>query len=137
MRRPALDPEPDSALDRIRDRLLTIAGDDGHVTILDPDLCIYRLRAPTTLHKAVTFGVTLSLIVQGTKHLRIGDHELTVPPQSLLVITRDTEETSIAACAAPDRPFLALSFCFGPERVARALLAITEAGGHETRSAET
>lgn len=137
LRRPFLTPEPEGPLDRVRDLVLGIAAEEGHSSILDPDLCVYRLSARTTLHKAATFGVTLSVILQGTTHLRIGDHELAVPAPNLLVFTRETDHTSIAASASPDQPFLALSFCFSSERVARALLAVTQAGALEVRREET
>jgi AraC-like DNA-binding protein len=136
-RRPIHQPLPDGPLDRVRDLVLGLATENGHVSILDPDLCIYRLAAPTTINKAATFGVTLSVILQGTKHLRIGDHEIVVHPQSLLVITRETGHTSIAVSASPDHPFASLNFCFSPERVAHALLAVTEAGALETSAVET
>jgi AraC-like DNA-binding protein len=100
-------------------------------------LCLYRLSAPTTIHKAATFGVTLAVILQGRKQVWIGDHELTVDPRNLLVITREIAHSSVAVSGSPDHPFVALSFCFSAERVARALLAVTEAGGLETRNVET
>src|SRR5215471_13160830 len=116
LRLPFQSPNPEGPLDRIRDLVLGIAPENGHLTILDPDLCIYRLSAPTTIHKAATFGVTLAVILQGTKHLRIDDHELAVPAQKLLVFTRELDHTSIATSAGPDQPFVALSFCFSSER---------------------
>jgi hypothetical protein len=125
-------PEPEHPLERVRELVLDIAPAEGHLTTLDPDLCIYRLAAPTTIHKAATFGVTLAVILQGSKQLRLAAHELVVQPQSLLVITREIAHVSVAVSESPERPFLALSFCFSPERVARALLAVTQAGAAET-----
>jgi AraC-like DNA-binding protein len=124
-------PEPARPLDRVRDLVFDIATTDGHITTLDPDLCIYRLAAPTTIHKAATFGVTLAVILQGSKQLRLAAHELVVEPHSLLVITREIAHMSVAVSESPERPFLALSFCFSPERVARALLSVTQAGAPE------
>jgi len=136
LRLPFQSPNPEGPLDRVRDLVLGIATENGHVSILDPDLCIYRLSAPTTIHKAATFGVTLAVILQGTKRLRIADHELAVPAQKLLVFTREIDHTSIATSASPDQPFVAVSFCFSSERVARALLAVTQAGVLEARREE-
>jgi AraC-like DNA-binding protein len=123
---------PASALARLRERVqaLTIAraGDAGHATVLQPDLCLYRLGAPTTMHKAATFGLTLAAVLQGTKRIRIGGHELEVRAGNLLVVTREAAHTSIAESASAEEPFVALSFCFSAERVARALLAVTEGG---------
>jgi AraC-like DNA-binding protein len=136
-RRPAPQTEPATPLDRVRDRVLALAPEDGHVTFIDPDLCIYRLSATTTIDKAATFGVTVSAILQGTKQIRTGGHELAVHPRSLLVITREVAHISVAASASADQPFLSLSVCFCAERVARALLAVTEAGGLKTHGVET
>jgi AraC-like DNA-binding protein len=129
---PPSEAAPFGPLDRVRDLVLSIAPTDGHVSVLDPDLCMYRLSAPTTLHKAATFGVTLAVILQGSKHLQIGDDQLVVQAGNLLVITRDVEHVSMAASESPDRPFVALSFCFSAERVARALLQVAQAGGPDT-----
>jgi len=134
LRRPTPPSElvPSGPFDRVRDLVLSVASADGHVSVLDPDLCMYRLAAPTTLHKTATFGVTLAVILQGSKHLRIGDDKLVVHAGNLLVITREVAHVSVAASESPERPFVALSFCFSPERVARALLQVTQAGGPDT-----
>jgi AraC-like DNA-binding protein len=44
-----------------------------------------------------------------------------------MVITRETEIESTVLCDA-DGAYLGMSLCFGPERVARALMALAEAG---------
>jgi AraC-like DNA-binding protein len=130
LRRPApLDDEP---FDALRERVLSIVQVDGHTTTLGPDLCFYRFSHPTTFTKAATFGVTLGVVLQGSKIIRVGEHELTVDPMRLLVITRETEHHSAALSATPERPFLGVSLCFGPERVAKALLSLSEAGAPPT-----
>jgi AraC-like DNA-binding protein len=122
-------PSPDGPVAPLRDRVLALAEREGHTGIEAPDLCIYRFSQPTTFTKAATFGVTLGVVVQGTKRIRVGGCEISVDPTRVLVITRETEHQSAASNASAERPFLGLSLCFGPERVARALLALAEAGG--------
>jgi len=139
LRRPVslVAPEPLGTFERVRELVVGLAPENGHVGILDPDLCVYRLLAPTTISKAASFGVTLAVVLQGTKTLRLGGHELRIATGDVLVVTRDGAHTSVATCASPDEPFLALSFCFSAERVAHALLAMTEAGGDDGSAKET
>jgi AraC-like DNA-binding protein len=118
-----------SPLDRVRDLVLSkVVHGDGHTLVHDPDLCFYRFSQSTTVRKAATFGVTMGVVLQGQKKLRIGNDELTVDPERLLVITRETEHVSLAIAANDRRPYLGMSLCFAPQRVARALLALADAG---------
>jgi AraC-like DNA-binding protein len=121
--------DPPDLLQRVRDLAAGLARDDGHTAALFPDLCLYRFSAPTVYTKAATFGVTLGVVLQGAKRVRFGTHELTVDPDRLVVVTRESEHHSSVIDATRQRPYLGLSLCFGPERVARALLALAEAGG--------
>jgi AraC-like DNA-binding protein len=77
--------------------------------------------------------VTLGVVLQGSKRVSVDGHEIDIDALRLLVVTRETEHVSVVCSAAPDRPYLGLSLCFGPERVARALLALAEAGAPATR----
>lgn len=130
LRRP-ITPLP-GPLERVKELALSLATSEGHTALQVPDLCVYRVSKPTTFRKAATFGVTLGVVLQGTKRLRIDRHELTVGPMRLLVITRETEHESAASVASAEEPYLGLSLSFRPERVARALLSLTEAGGPST-----
>jgi AraC-like DNA-binding protein len=126
---------PSPPLERARELALALAREAGHTPLLFPDLCLYRFDAPTTFRKAATFGVTMGAVLQGAKRLRFGARELTVDPARLLVVTRESEHEVSVLEASRRQPYLGLSLCFGPERVARALLALTEAGGAPTREA--
>ncbi|HEX2657233.1 MAG TPA: AraC family transcriptional regulator [Polyangia bacterium] len=127
------DPDTDASLERLRQQVLALVPGEGHTGMMTPDLCFYRHAQPAVIRKAATFGVTLGVVLQGTKALRVDGHELNVDPTRLLVITRETEHEGLAANAGANRPYLGMSVCFGPERVARALLALAEAGGPTTR----
>lgn len=116
---------PVDPLARVRELASALALPEGHTAPLFPSLCLYRFSAPTTFRKAATFGVTLGVALQGEKRIVMGAREITVDPSRLLVVTRESEHLSAAMTA----PYLGLSLCFGPERVAKALVALAEAGG--------
>jgi AraC-like DNA-binding protein len=120
---------PENPLEGATRVFLELAREEGHTYAALQDLCLYRFSRPTPVHKAATFGVTLGVVLQGAKTFHMNGAELTVDPAHLLVVTRETEHLSAATVASPERPFLGLGLCFGPERVARALLALAEAGG--------
>src|SRR5215216_4188179 len=58
-------------LQRVRAIAGALATAEGHTTVADPDLCLYRFSRPTPVQKCATFGVTLGLVLQGTKRVRI------------------------------------------------------------------
>lgn len=120
---------PHSPLDRAREIALRLTQGEGHTPILFPNLCVYRFSEAATFRKGVTFGVTLGVVLQGEKHITINGNELRVGAEELLVITRELEHQSVVMNAGADRPYLGLSLSFSPDRVARALLALSEAGG--------
>jgi AraC-like DNA-binding protein len=91
-------------------------------------LCVHRYSKRTTFTKIPTLGVTLAVVLEGEKRVRFPQGELKVTPGQFLVFTRETEYLG----AATSTPFLGLGLCFGPERVARALIALAEAGGPQT-----
>jgi AraC-like DNA-binding protein len=119
----------ESPLDGVKAAFLELAREEGHTFAPLQDLCLYRFSRPTPIHKAATFGVTLGIVMQGAKRFVLHGTEFVVDPMHLLVVTRETEHLSAATIASPERPFLGLGLCFSPERVARALLAVAEAGG--------
>ncbi len=132
LRRP--DPETTSCpqLARIRDRVLALTKVEGHTPVLFPNLCVYRFSQATTFCKSPAFGVTLGVALQGTKRVRIAGEELTVDAHRMLVITRDIEHVSSVAHRSSGA-YVGLSLSFEPERVARALVALAEAGAPNSR----
>ena len=122
-------PVCDDPLARVRELALPFAPNEGHAPVLFPTVCIYRFAKPTTLSKAVTFGVTLGVVLQGEKRIRLGAHTLSVDPSRLLVVTRDGQHEISTVNATRERPYVGMSLSFGPERVARALIELAEAGG--------
>jgi len=133
-----LDPRPQAhPLARVRERALALAPDDGHRSLHFPDVCLYRFSSPSTFSKAATFGVTLGAVLSGEKRVHCGEQELTIDPQHLLVVTRESDIELAVTHATPETPYLGLHVCFGPERVARALLQLAEAGGEASGEAPT
>lgn len=123
--RPSVSPTP---LERVRAHAMALAVSEGHTGIDNPDLCLYRFSRPTEFVKQATFGVTVGIVLQGEKRLSIGGIQMRADANQLVVITRDAEYTSIAIAPPDDRPYLGLSVLFRPEKVARALIALAEAG---------
>ncbi len=121
-----LRPDP---LDRVRTRAFALAVNEGHTGIENPDLCLYRFDRPAAFTKLASFGVTVGVVLQGQKRLRIGGAEVIADPSQLVVITRDAEYTNIGILPPNGQQYLGLSILFKPERVAKALIALTEAGG--------
>jgi len=126
---------PSHPLARARDQALALAPEDGHRSLHFPDVCIYRFSNPSCFSKAATFGVTLGAVLEGEKRVQCAGHDLTVDPCHLLVVTRESEIDLAITRATPEAPYLGLHVCFGPDRVARALLALADAGGVPTGEA--
>lgn len=121
-RAPALSPE----LARLRELVLPLAGPDGLATTQHPGLCVYKHAGESRYSKAPTFGVTLGIVLEGEKRVRLGDWEETVRAGDLLVVTREANlEVTVGGGA-----YLGVALCFCPERVAKALLDVAgEADG--------
>lgn len=121
-------------LERVRELLLRdAAAAEGRTVLYEPEVAICRYSESMTFTKAATFGVTLAVVLQGQKKLRIGKHaELDVDPERMLVITRESEHISISISAGARRPFVSMSISFPPERVARALLELADSSAPTT-----
>ncbi|MFO0683138.1 MAG: AraC family transcriptional regulator [Sandaracinus sp.] len=134
--RPHLDPTRAPApveLAELRARVAERARSVG-VTELGP-LQLYRFDRPTFFHKAPTFGVTLGVVLAGQKQLRLGPHRITVDPRRHVVMTRESAHDSIIRPGRAGEPYLGVSLGFGPELVARALVALADSGQAPVREA--
>jgi AraC-like DNA-binding protein len=118
-----------SPLERVRDLVLRDhPAVDGKTVIHAPEISICRYSEPTTFRKAATFGVTMAVVLQGQKKLRIAEEELVVDPERILVITRASAHISVSIALDERRPFIGMGISFPPMRVARALLDLADAG---------
>jgi len=118
----------------LRHAVLALATGEGPALLPVPGLNVYRFTRPAPFRKVPAFGVTLGVVLQGAKHVRVEGLELSLDPSHFLVILRETLQENAVIEASPARPYLGFSLAFSPERVARALIAVADAGeASETR----
>jgi AraC-like DNA-binding protein len=103
---------------------------EGNIPSGFPSLCGYRRNTPSAFEKGSALGVTLGVVIQGSKRVRLAGREFTIDPSRFFVLTREVFHESSTLDASPEQPFLALALSFSPEQVARGLLELSEAGGH-------
>jgi hypothetical protein len=108
------------------------ASSDGRVDTRYAGLSIFRIASTTVGRKEPAFGVTLGLVVQGGKALRVAGRTLQITPAAYLVVTREMQYDATVRPASEAEPFLGVSLTFPPELVAKAMMAL--AGGHDARS---
>jgi AraC-like DNA-binding protein len=99
------------------------SGEGRHETP-HPALCLYRFDAPTRFDKMPSFGVTLGIVLEGEKRVRVADHTVTVGAGQIVALTREVDFDSEITRV----PYLGVSVHFAPQAVAEALVAIAEAG---------
>jgi len=114
-----------------RDKLRTLvdrwAVAEGRTNSPLAALAFYRMSQRQFCTKAVVNGVTLAVVVQGTKGVRVHGLELAVEPMQELVFTGET--TLETTCqAASDGPYLSLGLTFSPETIVKCLMALAGAG---------
>ncbi|HEY0708155.1 MAG TPA: AraC family transcriptional regulator [Polyangia bacterium] len=126
-------PDPGEMLEGIRARVGRLAI-DGQRPFDDLGMCVYRYGSQTALSKLTSRGVGLCFVLQGFKQLWAASHVLRSEPGDMLVVTRGADLRAVVNVAQPDRPYLALSVWFEPERVARALLRLAELEAPSTDS---
>jgi AraC-like DNA-binding protein len=118
-------PSRTETLEGLRARVGRLAS-EGQRPFEDLGLCLYRYGARTSLSKLTSRGVGFCFVLQGGKQLKVASHVLCAEPGDLVVVTRGADLQAVVHAEKPDRPYLALSVWFDPERVARALLRLAE-----------
>jgi len=119
----------------VRELITDLARDEGRTPLSFPGLSVCRFTAPTLYDKGETAGTTMGAVLQGAKQLRLAGRALTVPAGRMVVVTRPCAYATSVVEASRQRPYLSLSLSFPPERVARALITLAEAGGTTTQQA--
>jgi len=132
----------DDLLAGVRVRARKLAASEGHTLFGESGVCMYMYCQPTPVTKVTSRGVVLCMVLQGHKRVTIGRETMEFDPGQMIVVTRDVEFQALASDNSPDRPYLALSLWFEPERVARALLTLADVAPavpvqHDTKSAFT
>jgi AraC-like DNA-binding protein len=92
-----------------------------------PGVRFLRFSRPTTFAKADFLGPTLTIVAQGVKRTRLGDHELTYDPGRWLVTVGDGCCAGSVLEATGARPYLAVHLEIPAEVVAKVLHALAEA----------
>ncbi|MBV1859256.1 MAG: AraC family transcriptional regulator [Nannocystaceae bacterium] len=101
---------------------------EGVMATALPRLWISCARSPVCAKRVEARMVTLAVILEGRKVVGFGDQELAYDPGNYLLITGERRYTATIEGASRDQPYYSLSLEFSPERVAEALLALTDAG---------
>src|SRR5215471_4084346 len=83
-------------------------------------LTVFRISSPTVIRKEPAFGVTLGIVAQGSKTLRVHGRTLEINPAHYLVVTREMQYDATVRPESDRRPFLGVSLTFPPEVVAKA-----------------
>lgn len=104
-----------------RSRASTLAS-TGQMSFTELGLSVLMHASRTALSTVTSRGVGLCFVLQGSKELQLGSYLVSSAPGDMLVVTRGANLRAVVAPA--DRPYLALSVWFDPERVARALLRL-------------
>lgn len=112
-------------LDGIRARVGNLA-DEGQTLFEDLGMSLHRYGARTSLSALLSRGIGLCFVLQGNKRTEVASIVLQALPGHMLVVTRGADLKAIVHADGPDRPYLALSVWFDPERVARALLRLSD-----------
>jgi AraC-like DNA-binding protein len=101
---------------------------EGRSDALYSGLSLFRISAPVVVRKEPIFGVTLGVVMQGSKTLHVHGRSLQVDPSCFLVVTREMQYDATVQPESSLRPFLGLGLTFSPDLVAKALAALADGG---------
>ena len=104
------------------------APDEGRGDAPYGALSVFRLSSATVIRKEPTFGVTLGIVAQGSKTLRVHGQTLEIDPSHYVVVTREMHYEATVEPEGHSRPFLGVSLTFPPELVAKATVALADGG---------
>lgn len=108
------------------------AVEEGRADTPYAGLSVFRVSSPTVMRKEQAFGVTLGIVAQGRKALRVDGRTLEIDPAHYLVVTREMQYDATVQPESELRPFLGVGVTFSPELVAKAMVALAD--GSDPRS---
>lgn len=111
------------------ERALAHAKTPGVTAAALPGLWFNRADAPVPPKRAEARGVTLALVLQGSKEVVFGREPLAFAPGEFLLITGEQRYAATVCHASPDAPYLSMALELPPQEVADALIALSDAGG--------
>ena len=109
------------------------AVEEGRADTPYAGLSVFRIASRTVVRKEPAFGVTLGVVVQGTKALRVDRRTLEINPANYLVVTREMQYDATVQPESERRPFLGVSVTFPPEIVAKMMVALADEGESRSR----
>lgn len=112
----------------LRAMILDAARTPGETPLAFPGLSVFRFDEPGTLNNTTMPGTAFCAVLQGAKEVRVGGERHLVRAGRLVVVTRPCAYGISVVEATRQRPYLGIGLSFSPERVARALLTLAEAG---------
>src|SRR5262245_48539926 len=104
------------------------AVDEGRGDAPYAGLSVFRISSTTVIRKEPAFGVTLGIVAQGSKTLRVHGRTLEIDPANYLVVTREMQYDATVTPQNDRCPFLGVSVTFPPELVAKAMVALADGG---------
>ena len=104
------------------------APDEGRGDTPYGPLTVFRISSTTVIRKEPAFGVTLGIVAQGSKTLRVHGRTLEIDPSHYLVVTREMQYDATVHPETDRGPFLGVSLTFPPELVAKATVALSDGG---------
>ncbi len=113
-------------LDEIRGLVLPHAERPGVTQLGIPGASVYRADAPETFDKRSTSTLSVGLVLQGRKEVRIDGGVLRYDPSHCIVLTGELDYESRVLEASPAQPYLSLVLAVPPDLVARTLLDLAE-----------
>lgn len=105
---------------------------EGRADTAYAGLSVFRIHSMTVVRKEPAFGVTLGIVVQGSKAFRVDGRTLEINPDNYLVVTREIQYDATVRPESELRPYLGVSVTFPPEVVAKAMVALAD--GSDSRS---
>jgi AraC-like DNA-binding protein len=104
------------------------APDEGRGDAPYAALAVFRISSTTVIRKEPTFGVTLGIVAQGSKTVRVHGRTVEIDPSHYLVVTREMQYDATVHPEGGRLPFLGVSLTFPPELVAKATAALADGG---------
>ena len=110
------------------------AVDEGRTDTPYAGLSVFRISSTTVIRKEPAFGVTLGIVAQGSKALRVDGRTLEIDPAHYLVVTRELQYDATVQPESELRPYLGVGITFPPELVAKALVALADGSDSQSSS---
>lgn len=110
------------ALDELRTLVLPRAPQTGLNALGIPGAWAYRADHPEPCRKQSTHTLSVGVVLQGRKEVRVDGHVLRYDPSHCIVLTGELDYESQVIEASPRAPYLSVVLAVPPDLVARTLL---------------